>query len=181
MAENGPFSYDVRNLQRKAFKGIDPKLVQSILDEAKAEVSKLQGRITDLEARVATYEGERTNVNNALIAAQKSADETVRQSNELSERILDDAKKAVAQVEAQHHEALKVLQGELEELMVTKQRFGEDFRALLKGYQAELEARFPGGSTARRTEMAVTEPVEIEPAAPQSFPVFEPPSEAVQS
>lgn len=145
-----PFDYDLEKLPTKRMGGIDPRVVQLILEEGRDEWRKMELKVAELQERINRYEEERSSVNNALILAQKSADDVLRQAQFKAEAILDEARAKSVVMEEEHRQAIKDTQRELEQITLTKQRFADEFRALLKGYLSELEARFPAGASIRQ-------------------------------
>lgn len=157
-----PFDYDLEKLPTKV-KGIDPRVVQLILEEAREEWRRLEGRSAELHEKLSRYEEERSSVNNALIHAQKSSDDLVRQAQLKAEQILEEAQSKTFGLADEHRAALRELQNDLEQMTLTKQKFADDFRALLRGYLAELDARFPAASVRRNEPEASVLEADLEP------------------
>jgi cell division septum initiation protein DivIVA len=159
-----PFDYDLGKLPTK-MKGIDPRVVQLILEEGREEWRKMELKLADLGDKIEQYEVERSSVNNALIGAQKSADDVMREAQLKAEQLIEEAQSKTMHVVDEHRVALRDLQEDLERMTLTKQKFADDFRALLRGYLSELDARFP---------MSIVNKSEDKPAA------FQPPVESIE-
>lgn len=165
-----PFDYDLEKLPTKRMGGIDPRVVQLILEEGRDEWRKMELKVAELQERINRYEDERSSVNNALILAQKSADDVLRQAQYKAEAILDEARGKSVLMEEEHRQAIKDTQQELEQITLTKQRFADEFRALLKGYLSELDARFPAGTTMRHRAPKLSEPTAEEETPLETVP-----------
>ncbi len=141
-----PFDCDVAKLARVR-RGIDPDLVQSLVDEG---AKTLQ----DLEDKIARYESERSSINDAMIAAQAAADSIMANANIKAEQKLEDTRTKCHLLLEENFAAIKGIEDDLEKLSLMKQKFADDFRSLLNGYTSELDARFPVTSTTRKSEMS---------------------------
>jgi|CXWL01.1.fsa_nt_gi hypothetical protein len=140
------FDCDVAKLARVR-RGIDPSLVQSIVDEGKKTLQ-------EMEEKIARYESERSSINDAMIAAQKAADGIVASANNKSDQKLEETKAKCQSLLDENYAAIQGLEADLEQMSLLKQKFAEDFRSLLVGYTSELDARFPAIATVRRSQPA---------------------------
>lgn len=137
-----PFDYDVNALTR-VMRGIDPRLVQLILEEAKDEWRNMERKLHEMQTKLAQYEDERGSVNNALITAQKHADDAMRQAQYKADAVMADAQRKAEQVELEQRSVIRELESEMERYSIMKHKFADDFRALLKGYLNDVDAKLP--------------------------------------
>lgn len=184
---------DVKSLKTKSFGGLHPKAVAEKFAAFEAawtgfeeRYDAMVARVTDLEAALAEHEAERATIQAALVSAQKAGDDMRREAERMSEMLEDQARKRsdeilsfakteAERVEGEHRSALKDLQNDLERHMLLKHRFVDDFRMLLRGYLAELDAKYPSGSRAKPLAMAIEE-AETAPEDAQVRDVIEEPS-----
>lgn len=137
---NKTFSHKMR--------GLDPAEVREYLSEAAGEIERLlteneslRSKMAGLESEVRRYREMEDTLNNALVLAQKTADQ-------LNETARKEAEIMVSEARQTAERDLRELRGEYEELLKTKDRFQIEFRALLRGCLEMCER----GDSAERTD-----------------------------
>lgn len=151
---------DIQHIQFKtAFKGYNKgsvdefvRNVSEALEEALKQKSDMQHQIDGLQAEVDRVRKIETAMTNALMLAQKSADELRAGAHRQAEMILQEAEQSRVRmtVEAQTH--AEKYRTEIALLSATKDRFESEFRAILSGYMEWLERRKTGDEA--RAEVA---------------------------
>lgn len=143
MAQTTPFEYDVEVLP-KAKLGIDPRVIEMMLDEARGEWRKLesqyQQQIAQLNEKIEVLESERSTIQTVLISAQKNAEQTLRLAQEEAESARREALEKVQREEAERSSQLKSLQDEVAKYTQMKQAVTQDIRAMLEGYLRDLDS-----------------------------------------
>lgn len=164
-----PFDYDVDKLERKV-KGVDPKLVQLILDDAREEWRSMEQKFADLQSKLLRYEEERSVVNSALITAQKHSEDLIKNAEADAQKVLEEtntksehlmaearikAEAALAEANRENERkiadgqaTLREIQDEVERYTILKQKAADELRDMLKGYLNDLDKRVPQSSHA---------------------------------
>lgn len=139
-----PDEFTPKGLPR-AFRGYERSSVDVLLSRAASEFAALQDELTrskdqisQLEAMLAVYKGQENTLHEALMTAQRAADETRSNALKQADAILEDARKRALQIESELQARLNDLRWEFEKLAIDKQRFAERFRSLLEEYLASL-------------------------------------------
>lgn len=112
--------------------------VDDFLDAIAAEVDhltkeneELHARFREAESKIAAFDSERNAINNALLIAQRSADEITMEAETEREKTIRDAEKRASDI---IHEALaqkRELLAELKRLKADEERFRKNFMRLL--------------------------------------------------
>jgi len=126
---------------RKRLRGYDPKAVDTLRMQAAAEMELLRKELSEANAELdrlrAEVQGTRAMENTlkeALILAQKTADETRAQANRDADSIIHDARRKAA-------EDLRELRAEADRLREDNAAFEASFRSTLESHLARLGAK----------------------------------------
>ncbi|MFQ3586768.1 MAG: DivIVA domain-containing protein [Fimbriimonadaceae bacterium] len=157
----------------RKFRGYDTRFVDSLLSRASKEIETLlteqkcqREEIEALRRELATYHAQDATLKEALILAQKAADDTRSAANRESEMLIQDARRKAAQLQQDLESKLNDLRWEIERLQIEKRRFASQFRALLEQYLSGLVEPPAAGSGGR----AVVSPGPGAPAEPSGDP-----------
>lgn len=134
--------------------------VDDFLDAIAAEVDhltkqneELHARFREAESKIAAFNSERNAINNALLIAQRSADEITLEAENEREKVVRDAEKRASEI---IHEALsqkRELLAELKRLKADEERFRKNFMRLLEDSKASIsEVRLSDAVMAALTE-----------------------------
>lgn len=129
-----------------AMRGYREEEVDDFLDAVAAEVDHLAketevlaGRLHEAESKIGALDSERNAINNALLIAQRSADEILEQADIEQKKIVDDAQE---RAESLIHEALaqkRELLGEIKRLKGEEERFRRSYLKLLDDSHANIQ------------------------------------------
>lgn len=129
----------------RSFRGYDRAATDGLLAKAAGEISFLTEQLASSKDRVLvlvktleSFQSQETLLRDALVNAQRSADETRSNALRQADAILEEARKRASEMEAEFHARLNDLRWEYERLSIDKQRFTEKFRSLLEEYLASL-------------------------------------------
>jgi cell division initiation protein len=135
-----PIDFDRAKL-KKSFRGYDRSQVDDLLSRASHEIEVLLNEIKQArevlgkqQADLETYRAQENLLKEALVLAQRTADETRFSAHKESDLILDEARRKADDIEKQAHQKLNDLRWDLERLRLDKQRFTNNFRALLEDH-----------------------------------------------
>lgn len=124
----------------RAFRGYARAAVENYLrqvsadyEETVAENARLRDQVERLEREVERYRAMETTLKEALILAQKTADETRAAAQQEVERLLREAHAHVAALTEEAERSVGTLRQQ-------RVRFAREFRLLLQSYLADLEA-----------------------------------------
>lgn len=119
--------------------------VDDFLDAIAAEVDhltkqneELHARFREAESKIAAFDSERNAINNALLIAQRSADEITLEAENEREKVVREAEKRASEI---IHEALsqkRELLAELKRLKTDEERFRKNFMRLLEDSKASI-------------------------------------------
>lgn len=117
---------------RLKVRGYDPSEVHQFLHAAATELERLlaeniglKEQVESLEAEVGRYRDVERTLNNALVLAQKTAEEVMANARKEADLVMREAR-------SKAERDLGQTQKELEELRKTRDRFAIEFRALLQ-------------------------------------------------
>ncbi|MBN9501949.1 MAG: hypothetical protein BGO01_09955 [Armatimonadetes bacterium 55-13] len=124
---------------KKSVSGYDKGQVQGLLQRAAKEMSTLRGEVESLQAENAklqreleTHRSQEHTLKEALILAQRAADETRASAHKEADLIVNDARQKASEIEQQNQTKINDLRWELERLRLEKQKFLSQFRAMLE-------------------------------------------------
>ncbi len=124
---------------RTTFRGYDRMQVQALLQRAAKEMATLRSELDSLKNEISKQrqdlEGFRTQENTlkeALVLAQRTADETRATAHKEADVILEQARQKASGTEAQMQSNINDLRWELEKLRLERQRFLGTYRAMLE-------------------------------------------------
>ncbi|MBC8063430.1 MAG: DivIVA domain-containing protein [Chlorobia bacterium] len=130
---------------KTSMRGYDRTQVQALLQRAAKEMATLRSEIesnqTDLHKLRQEVEGFRAQENTlkeALILAQRTADETRAHAHKEADLITGQAKQKSAEVESEMQTKINDLRWELERLRLDKQKFLNTFRGMLEAQLRDL-------------------------------------------
>jgi cell division initiation protein len=130
---------------KKALRGYDRDQVQALLQRGAKEMSTLRGEVESLQSECAKLrheiDGHRAQENTlkeALILAQRTADETRAAAHKEADLILEQARQKACDVETQMQSKINDLRWELERLRLDKQKFLSAQRAVLEAQLRDI-------------------------------------------
>jgi len=146
MTDLTPIDITQREFTR-SFRGLDPVEVKSFLDTVAEELQRLlkanvsqEERIRNLEIRLQMHQQREREVNEALFAVQRMADEMKDKSHKESELILKDAEIKAQNLLGHAHLMLGQMQAKIGDLKRQKALFEGRIRAAIKLHQDLLAA-----------------------------------------
>lgn len=164
---------DLENLALPtSFRGFEKEAVLQTLRRAGTEIETLLRRQQELEnecermkQRLSGFETQESTLKDALVLAQKTADETRAAAHKEAELILESARQQAAEVQQEMRSRINDLRWELERLEIDKKKFLRQFRSLL---EQQLQAL---GDTPSLPDSAAVEVENAEgPSQPSSTP-----------
>ncbi len=137
---------DLERVQlRKSFRGYDKQQVDQLIA---ASAQSLQAVLADnvslreqLEVQDKVVERaklEENTLKDAILLAQKAADETRAVAHQHAAAILEEARLAALAERVSVQQQVSELRWELERLKTEKKRFAEEFKAMLDRYQRDI-------------------------------------------
>lgn len=124
---------------KKSMNGYDRTQVQALLQRAAKEMSALRGEAEALQAENAkllreleTHRSQENTLKEALILAQRTADDTRASAHKEADLIVEEARQKAGDIEQQNQSKINDLRWELERLRLEKQKFLSQFRAMLE-------------------------------------------------
>lgn len=138
----------------KRVRGYDAAEVQEFLRAAAADFEeslgdnkRLSERLEGLEQEVARYRDMEATLNNALVLAQKTADELRTNAVKEAELVIREAQAKAEKDFAEIRDKQATVVSELENLQRMRERFEVEFRAVLRTYLDLLGGDDSGGSS----------------------------------
>jgi len=137
---------DLERVQlRKSFRGYETSAVDQLV---KASAESLQSLLVENCALKEDIERQRHEIErnrlqedtlkDALLLAQKAADETRAAAHKHGDNIIEEARQAALAERIAMQQQVSELRWEFERLKTEKKRFEEDFRALLDRYRQDM-------------------------------------------
>lgn len=150
-----------RTQLRRRFRGFDRDQVQHLIGQAANEIALLLHELgetrTDLELLRREVEGYRLQesaLTEALVLAQRTADETRSLAHRDAEAIVDEARRRAEVIRRDAEAECEDVMRELERLRAEKSRFIRELRANLQAHLDGLEDRQPVIVTMPKAESA---------------------------
>jgi cell division initiation protein len=152
---------------RKRLGGYDPQAVENLLDmsaksleEAFVEIVALRNQVEQQQAVIEQFKGQEQTLRDALVLAQRTADETRSSAQRHAELILDEARQAAISERAGLQHQVADLKWQIDSLNTERRRIMDDLRATLNRFLREIdEPKEP--LTLMHSETAVTEVLEV--------------------
>ena len=130
---------------KKSFRGYDRIKVDALLARASESLAALLIENSELREQVDRQwrDLERTKLEentlkDALMLAQKAADETRAAAHKHAEAILEEARQAALAKRVSCQQSVSEMRWEVERLKADRKHFEEDFKALLDRYQRDI-------------------------------------------
>ncbi|HPU76876.1 MAG TPA: DivIVA domain-containing protein [Thermosynergistes sp.] len=127
---------------KRALRGYDPVEVDEFLDRVADSLQAYAERCVELERelerlkeQIREYKGMKDSLQEALLMAQKSADERVKAAEKQAEAIVAEARAQAERLLKEAEDHSNVIKEEMSRLQRTKQDFIAEFRALITRYQ----------------------------------------------
>ncbi len=137
---------------KKALQGYDRTDVDQFLDDVIEQLeddahqrAALQAEIADLKERISHFKAMEESLQNTLILAQRTADETKASAHKEADLIREQARVAADKEIAHHNEAIGEVRREHQRAIEACEKAKSEFRSLLMTHMALLEkATLPG-------------------------------------
>lgn len=130
----------------KALLGYNREEVQTMLDKVGAELESLLVEQSGLNAQIEkqnqeleVYRAQDSTLKEALLLAQRTADETRASAHKEAELIVQETLQKTDRLAHDLQAKITDLRWEVERLRLDKQKFLRGFRAMLEGYLHEVE------------------------------------------
>ena len=130
---------------RTAFRGYERGQVLEVLQKAALEMSALRGDVDLLKQQLdrqtvelETFRSRENAIKEAIIQAQRSAEETRLAAQREADAIVDAARSKGAEIEQQAQDRMSELRWELERLRLEKQKFIHSYRSMLETQLRDL-------------------------------------------
>ena len=127
---------------KRALRGYNPVEVDEFLDRVADSLQAYAERCVELERelerlkeQIQEYKGMRDSLQEALLMAQKSADERVKAAEKQAEAIVAEARAQAERLLKEAEDHSNVIKEEMSRLQRSKQDFIAEFRALITRYQ----------------------------------------------
>ncbi|MDI9390425.1 MAG: DivIVA domain-containing protein [Synergistota bacterium] len=127
---------------KRALRGYDPVEVDEFLDRVADSLQAYAERCVELERelerlkeQIREYKGMGDSLQEALLMAQKSADERVKAAEKQGEAIVAEARAQAERLLKEAEDHSNVIKEEMSRLQRSKQDFIAEFRALITRYQ----------------------------------------------
>lgn len=137
---------DLQNMKfEKTMRGYDPTAVNLVITQAEhtihqldIENSQLRNDNDRLQAEVNRYRQMENSLRDAIMIAQRAADETRTNAHKEADLIIESAKQKAKEDQHQYAAELQTILTEIESLKKDKERFIRQFKALLNEHLKEL-------------------------------------------
>jgi cell division initiation protein len=143
--ELSPLEITQREFGRK-FRGLDPEEVHTFLEQISEEMTRLVQETTDraaqiqrLEAQLRVHQEREDSLRNTLISAQKMTDEIKANATREADLVLKEAELKAERLLEQAHRKLAQVQAEIAELVRQRDLFAAKLRGLLKTHLELLD------------------------------------------
>ena len=136
------------------------------LSSAAAAVSARDARINELEAAVAEAKADGNAIAQALIIAQRSADEILSNANAQAVQIIDDAKEDAANILARAEEDKQAVEDEIDLLKNDREDARMSYQQLLENFISDASVKLAGivEQGGAHAKVAAAEPVQTDPS-----------------
>lgn len=131
---------------RKSFRGYARKEVDTLLlgaaqsmQQLLVENDRLRQDVESLRSEVERNRLVESTLKDALVLAQKAADDTRAAAQKQAENLLEEARQAAVVERGQLQQQLSDLKWEIESVKVERSRFNDEFRMVLERYMRELQ------------------------------------------
>jgi len=138
---------------RKGFRGYDAGEVDEFLDQVAESLQTYVQRLKDAERALQLSEEQlkefrelKESMQEALILAQKSADERIRSSQSQAEAIVAEARLKAQKIDKEAQERSDEAKRDLMRLRQVRNQYVAEFRGLLSKFDAMLSNTFPSGA-----------------------------------
>jgi cell division initiation protein len=139
---------EIRNAEfPKIFRGFDPERVRSFLEtiadqmeELIKENISLSERIKELDTKIEDYRRMENIMKEALLTAQKGAEELKRNAEKEAELLIRDAKIEAEKILNETKEELKRLRQEIEEIKARKKSLLLEFKTIIETQKKWIDA-----------------------------------------
>ena len=145
--EISPLEITQREFARK-FRGLDPEEVQTFLEQLAEEMTRLVQETTEqaaqiqrLEAQVRVNQEREDSLRNTLVTAQKITEDMKANAKREADLIVKEGELNAERLLEQAHRKLAQVQAEVAELIRQRDLFAAKLRALLKTHLELLEAQ----------------------------------------
>lgn len=132
---------------RRCFRGYDPKEVRNFLQELARDYEaalwnnqQLREELATLQEEVERYRTIENTLKEALVLAQRSADETRTNAHREAELILQEARRQAAEIESQAYQKIEHLSLQIETLQARRNALLIELRTLLQTHLQALES-----------------------------------------
>lgn len=170
--ELSPLEITQREFSRK-FRGLDPEEVHTFLEQIAEEMTHLvqetrdrAAQIQRLEAQLGVHQEREDSLRNTLISAQKMTDEIKANARREADLVLKEAELKAERLLEQAHRRLAHVQAEIAELVRQRDLFAAKLRGLIKTHLELLD--FQPDQPASRAESKGALPGEPPKPAPLS-------------
>ncbi|MGD0264839.1 MAG: DivIVA domain-containing protein [Candidatus Methylomirabilota bacterium] len=143
--ELSPLEITQREFGRK-FRGLDPEEVHTFLEQIAEEMTRLVQETTDraaqiqrLEAQLRVHQEREDSLRNTLVTAQKMTDEIKANATREADLALKEAELKAERLLEQAHRKLAQIQAEIAELVRQRDLFAAKLRGLLKTHLELLD------------------------------------------
>ena len=143
--ELSPLEITQREFGRK-FRGLDPEEVHTFLEQIAEEMTRLVQETTDraaqiqrLEAQLRVHQEREDSLRNTLVTAQKMTDEIKANATREADLALKEAELKAERLMEQAHRKLAQVQAEIAELVRQRDLFAAKLRGLLKTHLELLD------------------------------------------
>ena len=142
------------DLERHEFntqlRGYERGMVRAVLSKAATEIATLLTEMKDYKAEnerlrleVEGFRAQEHTLREALLLAQRAADDTRTSAHKEAGLILEDARSKAVDLKRQAEDELCETKQEIARLAQTRRRMEREIRNLLEGYLAEITAESP--------------------------------------
>ncbi len=145
--ELSPLEITQREFARK-FRGLDPEEVQTFLEQIAEEMTRLVQETTDraaqiqrLEAQLRTYQEREESLRNTLVTAQKMTEEIKANAKREADLIVKEGELNAERLLEQAHRKLAQIQAEIAELVRQRDLFASKLRGLIRTHLELLETQ----------------------------------------
>jgi len=145
--ELSPLEITQREFDRK-FRGLDPEEVHTFLEQIAEEMTRLVQETTDraaqiqrLEAQLRVHQEREDSLRNTLVTAQKMTDEIKANATREADLLLKEAELKAERLLEQAHRRLAQVQAEIAELVRQRDLFAAKLRGLVKTHLELLDTQ----------------------------------------